>query len=250
MREASVGFQCPSCVAEGSKAVRAPRTLAGGALPSRAGRVSIVIIAINVVVFALTYVARVDGVTAAGAMSAYGLSADGTVYPGVVGGGYWRLLTSAFLHAGLLHILFNMYALYLFGPFAEKALGTRRFIAAYVTMAVVSSVFVFWLSSPVGYTVGASGAVFGLFGMALVLLVRAGQDVRFLLMLLAVNVFIGFQASISWQAHLGGFLAGATLALAASLPPRERRVVVQRFVYAGLWLAVVAAVVVRTAMLT
>ena len=105
----------------------------------------------------------------------------------VADGDYWRLLTAAFLHGSLLHIAFNMYALYLFGPFVEKALGTVRFIAAYLTTAIASSVFVYWLERPELPTIGASGAVFGLFGMALLLLLRAKQDVTTLLVLLAIN---------------------------------------------------------------
>lgn len=246
MQEASVGFQCPDCVATGQKAVRSVRTMAGGAVPAKAGQVSLVIIAINIVVFVLTDLARVDVISAAGVMSAYNVLDAGVVYPGVADGGYWRLLTSAFLHAGILHIAFNMYALYLFGPFVEQALGTRRFVVAYVTMAVVASVFVYWLSDPRGFTVGASGAVFGLFGLALVLLVHRKQDVRGLLVLLAINALISTQGNISWQGHLGGFVAGLVLGLAVTLPPRERRTLVQAVVLAGVWLVVVAAVALRT----
>lgn len=251
MRDAAVGFHCPDCVAEGNKAVRAPRTLAGGAVQAREGVVSMVIIAINAVVFVLTDVARVGPIAEVGAMVAANvLTPSGQVFPGVIDGGYWRLLTSAFLHANLLHVLFNLYALYLFGPLVERALGTRRFIAAYVTMAVVSAVFVYWLSDPRTFTVGASGAVFGLFAMALVLLLRAKQDVRALLVLLAINAVISFQGNISWQGHLGGFVAGLVLGLAVAMPSRERRQLVQWAAYAGLWLAVVVGVVTRTAMLT
>ncbi len=249
MREASVGFQCPECIASGQKSVRSARTLSGGAVPARAGQVSLALIVINVVVFVLTDLARVDVISAAGVMSAYDVLDAGTVYPGVVEGGYWRLLTSAFLHASILHIAFNMYALYLFGPFVEEALGTRRFIVAYVTMAVVASVFVYWLSDPRGFTVGASGAVFGLFGLALVLLVHRKQDVRALLVLLAINALISTQGNISWQGHLGGFVAGLVLGLAVALPPRQRRTLVQVVVLAGVWLAAVAAVALRTATL-
>lgn len=249
MQEASVGFQCPECVQRGQKAVRSPRTLAGGAVPSRPGQVSLVIIGLNVAVFVLTDLVQNSAIPAAGVMAAYDVLDAGTIYPGVLEGGYWRLLTSAFLHAGILHIVVNMYALYLFGPFAERALGTRWFIATYLTMAVVASVFVYWLSDPRGFTVGASGAVFGLFGLVLVLLIRAGQDVRLLLVLLAVNAVISFRAEISWQAHLGGFLTGLAIGLAIALPARERRVLVQRAVMAALWVGVVGAVAVRTAVL-
>lgn len=252
MRDAAVGFQCPSCVTEGSKKIRQPRTIAGGRVPTREGAVSMVLIGINVVVFVLTDVLRIQDVTAFGAMVAANvMTVDGTVYTGVADGGYWRLLTAAFLHAGLLHLALNMYALYLFGPFVERALGTGRFLAAYLTAAVVSSVFVYWIADPRTTTVGASGAVFGLFGLALVLLLRARQDVRGLLVLLAVNAAISVLVPrVSWEGHLGGFVVGCLLGLAFAYAPRERRTLVQVAVFVGLWAAIVAAVVTRTAMLT
>lgn len=242
MRDASVGFQCPECVTQGAKAVRTPRTIAGGAVQSREGIVSMTLIVVNVTLYVLQ-------------MATGGLSGElyrqGTMWPlGVADGQYWRLLTSAFLHLSVLHIAFNMYALYLFGPFAERALGTVRFVAAYVTTAVVSGVFVLWLSNPAGGTAGASGAVFGLFGMALVLLLKARQDVRGLLVLLAINGAISFTGNISWQGHLGGFVAGCILGLVFAYAPRERRTLVQVLAFTGLWVAVVVAVVARTAQLT
>jgi membrane associated rhomboid family serine protease len=241
MRDASVGFQCPECVQRGAKAVRTPRTVAGGALQSREGIVSMVLIGVNVAVYALQL--------ATGDLRSP-LYRDGTLWPyGVAQGEYWRLLTSAFLHLSVLHIAFNMYALFLFGPFVERALGTARFIAAYVTTAVVSGVFVLWLSDPLGGTAGASGAVFGLFGMALVLLLKARQDVRGLLVLLAINGAISFTGNISWQGHLGGFVAGLLLGFVFAYAPRERRTLVQVVSFAGLWAAVVVAVLVRTAQL-
>lgn len=252
MNEASVGFQCPDCVAQGNRAVRQPRTLAGGKVSARAGVVSMVIIAINLGVFVLTELLQLDVLVSQGAMLPV-TSFDpraGELLRGVDDGAYWRLITSAFLHANVLHIAFNMYALYLFGPYVERALGTVRFVVAYVTMAVVASVFVYWLSAPNGFTVGASGAVFGLFGLALVLLVRAREDVRGLLVLLAINALISTQGNISWQGHLGGFVAGLVVGAAIALPTRERRTLVQVLALAAVWAGVVAAVVVRTAMLS
>ena len=252
MRDASVGFQCPECVAKGAKNVRAPRTIAGGAVQSRPGIVTMVLIGINVAAFVLTDVLRIDAVNAWGAMQAANVvTADGSLYRGVADGGYWRLLTAAFLHAGVLHILFNVYALYLFGPFVEKALGTWRYLAAYVTSAVVASVFVYWLSAPGTWTVGASGAVFGLFGMALVLLLKAKEDVRGLLVLLAINAAISvISARISWEGHLGGFVAGCVLGVVLAYAPRARRTLVQVAAFVLVWGAIVAAVVLRTAQLT
>ncbi len=242
MRDAAVGFQCPECIAEGNKSVRQPRTVVGGAISMRAGAVSMGLLGINVVVYLLQMATdgNVNSVFQLGAMQGFAV-ADGE---------YWRLLTAAFLHAGILHIAFNMYALYLFGPFVERALGTTRFVIAYVTMAVASSVFVYWLTEPQVATIGASGAIFGLFGLALVLLIRLRQDVRGLLVLLAINAFISLQGNISWQGHLGGFVTGTLLGVALAYPPRERRAAVQLVAFALTWLAIVVAVVARTSQLS
>jgi membrane associated rhomboid family serine protease len=95
-------------------------------------------------------------------------------------------------------------------------------------------------------TIGASGAVFGLFGMALMLLLKAKQDVRTLLVLLAINAFISTQGNISWQGHLGGFVGGIVLGAAFAYAPRDRRTIVQVLVLAGLLVASIAAIVVRS----
>jgi membrane associated rhomboid family serine protease len=242
MNEASVGFQCPSCLAEGAKTVRQPRTIAGGTIAGREGRVSMILIGINVAAFVAQLATgdRSGDVYQRGALQGY-VTADGD---------YWRLITSAFLHGSVLHLLFNMYALYLFGPFVERALGTWRFIVAYATAALAGSVVVYCLADPTTVTIGASGAVFGLFGMALLFLLRAKQDVRSLLALLAINAFISVAgANISWEGHLGGFVAGAILGAVFAYAPRERRTLVQVATIGLLWIAMVAAVVVRTSQL-
>lgn len=242
MRDASVGFQCPSCIAEGAKSVRAPRTIAGGVVSGNPGVVSMTLIGINVVAFLIQIATgeRTSDIYQHGAMQGY-VVADGD---------YWRLLTSAFLHAGILHVAFNMYALYLFGPFVERALGTWRFIVAYLTMAIFASVFVYVLTDPLTVTIGASGAVFGLFGMALIFLVKAKQDVTTLLVLLAINAFISTQGNISWQGHLGGFIGGCVLGLAFAYAPRDRKRLVQVVVFAAVWIGMIATIVVRTGQLT
>lgn len=254
MQDASVGFQCPSCVTEGAKSVRAPRTIAGGTVSGREGIVSLTLIGLNAVGFLLTMATggNTGPVFQHGAMlSTTVLTQSGEVLTGVADGDYWRLVTSAFLHRDVVHIAFNMYALYLFGPFVERALGIPRFIAAYLTVAVMGSVFVYLLSAPNALTIGASGAVFGLFGMALMLLLRAKQDVRTLLVLLAINAFISFAASnISWQGHLGGFIGGVILGAAFAFAPRERKGLVQLLVFAALWTTMIAAIALRTLQLT
>ena len=242
MNDASVGFQCPSCIAEGAKTVRQPRTVAGATVAGGAGRVSMILIGINIA----AYVAQIATGDRDGA-----IFDDGAMWGyGVAAGDWWRLVTSAFLHGSVLHLAFNMYALYLFGPFVERALGTWRFIVAYLTAAMVGSVFVYLLADPRINTIGASGAVFGLFAMALLLLLRARQDVRSLLVLLAINAVISLTGSISWQGHLGGFVGGLLLGAVFAYAPRRSRTLVQLGVVAVVWVAMIVAIVLRTSSLT
>src|SRR5919107_23484 len=139
---------------------------------------------------------------------------------------------AAFLHArgSFLHIAFNMYALFLVGPYLEQALGRWRFVALYLLAAVGGQVGVTLLAGPTpdaGWftaVVGASGAVFGLFGAVLVVLRRLGRDARQIVVFLVINAVIGFLLpGIAWQAHLGGLVTGLALGAAYAYAPRERR---------------------------
>ncbi len=259
MRDASVGYQCPNCLREGAANVRQARTAGGGLIPGRPGVVTLSLIGINVVAYLVMM--ATGGLWQSplwewgvmlGDTGAFRLE-DGSVVlmEGVADGAYWRMLTSAFLHASILHIAFNMYALYLFGPVLERYLGTARFLAAYVTSALAASVFVYWLSGPHQTTLGASGAIFALFGMALVVMYKQGQDVRGLLVLVAINAAITVLVpNISWQGHLGGFVTGLVLGAAFAYAPRARRNLVQYSAFAAVWLVVVGATVLRTLQLS
>jgi membrane associated rhomboid family serine protease len=142
----------------------------------------------------------------------------------------WRFLTAAFLHSpsNLLHILFNLYALYLTGPYLEQVLGRARFAALYLLSALGGSVGFLLLTSPAGQgwyagTVGASGAVFGLFGALLVVQRRLHRQTGQIVGVLVVNGVLGFVLpSIAWQAHLGGLLTGVAVAavLVHAVPAR------------------------------
>ncbi len=253
MRPAAVGFHCPECVDEAARTVRAPRTRAGGAVPSRPGLVTWTLLALNVVAF----LPLLAGGSLGDREFAWGtLLGDATrflgigVVPGVADGAYWRLLTSAFLHAGLLHIAFNMYALVLFGPLLERLLGWGRFLALYLTCALSGSVLAYWFTAPHTPTLGASGAIFGLFGAALILLHQRGQDVSFLLILLGLNVVLSFRAGISWQGHLGGLLAGLLIGAVVAYVPRAGRGVAQALVFVLLAVVLLAATLARTAVLS
>lgn len=136
------------------------------------------------------------------------------------GSGYplepWRMITVAFVHSPsvLLHILFNMLALWMFGQQLEATVGRWRFIATYLLSALGGSVAVLYLGSPFQGVVGASGAIFGLLGAFFVIARKLGGNATGILVLIALNLGIGlFVRSISWQAHVGGLVTGALVAL-------------------------------------
>ncbi|WP_369795191.1 rhomboid family intramembrane serine protease [Cellulomonas sp. KRMCY2] len=164
----------------------------------------------------------------------------------------WRFLTSAFLHdpSSFLHIAFNMYALWVLGQNLEPALGRWRFVSLYLLSAIGGAVMVTLLATPgLGGTwqqgvVGASGAVFGLFGAILVVLRRLGRSASGILVILAINAVIGFVVPrISWEAHLGGLLVGLVLGGAYAYAPKARRrtIGVGATVGVGILLVVLAA---------
>ena len=246
MIPASVGFQCPECVRSGNKEVRTARTIFGGRVTDDPGWVSKVIIAVNVVAYVAQQVS--DEFT----RRFYDIGAVppppfGDPVVGVAAGEYYRLLTSAFLHGGIVHLLLNMYALYLFGPQLEAALGRLRFIVLYVVSALGGSALSYAFASPVQPSLGASGAVFGLLGAYLVINRRLGRDNTAVLMLLAINLAYGFLVpNIDWRAHLGGLVTGAAVAAAIAYAPARRRGLVQAAGIAAIVLVVVGIVVWRT----
>ena len=252
MRPASVGFQCPECVAAGARSTREARTVFGGRLSGDTSRVSIGLVVANVAVFLLGLLVgqgplRVDFGNIAGPV----LLGPGGEVGGVATGEYYRLLTAAFLHAGPLHLLLNMFALATLGPQLELALGRVRFAALYLLSALGGSVTAFLLAPQTTLSVGASGAVFGLFGAFYVVVRRLGGSTGSILGLLAVNLVITFAVPfIDWRAHLGGLVTGAVLAAAFAYAPRSsRRGALQAGACAGVAVLLVLAVVLRRAVL-
>ena len=230
MRSASVGFQCPECVAEGARTTREARTVFGGRISGDTSRVSLGLVAANVAVFVLGFLLGQDdlrvrfGNVAGPAL----LSREGPV-AGVATGEYYRLVTSAFLHAGVLHLALNMFALATLGPPLETALGRVRFAVLYGLSALGGSVAAFLLAPTLTLSVGASGAIFGLFGAYYVVARRLGGNTSSILTLLGVNLVITFLVPfIDWRAHLGGLVTGAVVAAALAYAPRgPRRTLVQ-----------------------
>jgi membrane associated rhomboid family serine protease len=245
MRSASVGFQCPECVAEGAKTVRTPRTALGGRVTADTARVTLALIAINVAVFVIGL--GVPNLDERFGNLALGVTSSLNVV-GVADGEYYRLITSAFLHAGILHILFNMFALAQIGPVLESALGRVRYLALYLLAALGGSVTGYLLAPPNQPSVGASGAIFGLFGAYYVVVRKLGGETGPIVLLLVVNLVITFSVpNIDWRAHLGGLVTGAVLAAAFAYAPRGSR---QPALHAAACLALAAAFVVAVVLRT
>jgi len=221
MRDAAVGHQCAECVGEAAKTVRQPRTAVGGRQYGAKPVVTYTLIAVNVALFFLETVSPT-------------LQSELVLRsPAVADGDLYRLLTSAFMHYGITHLLFNMYALFVVGPPLEAWLGRLRFTALYVLSALGGSVLVYLLSPLNAATAGASGAVFGLFGASFVVGRRLNLDVRWVIALIAINLAFTFVIpllggqNISWQGHIGGLVTGAVVAAAYAYAPRAQRSLIQ-----------------------
>ncbi len=126
----------------------------------------------------------------------------------------WRMITAGFAHSesNPLHVLLNMYSLYIFGSVLEPLLGRARFLAVWLLSIFGGSVAVMYLNTPDTWVLGASSGVFGLMAAYFVALRAVGQNSRGLMGLIAINLAFGFlMPGVSWQAHLGGLLAGGAL---------------------------------------
>lgn len=140
-------------------------------------------------------------------------------WPAVGGVQPYRAITTGFLHGGVMHLALNMYALWLIGPFLEHLLGRWRYLSLYLLSLFGGTIAVVLFASPGDLSwrigvVGASGAVFGLFGAVFLVLRHLGRDSTQIFAVIGLNVVFSFLVpGISWQAHLGGLLIGALLAL-------------------------------------
>jgi len=251
-RAAAVGFQCVDCVNETQRATPEVRTVYGGAVATGKPLVTFGIIAACVVVYALQMLIPGDWV--------YKQFAYNNIFAAPQYGAFepWRMITSAFLHSpdSLLHILLNMYTLWIFGQALEPILGRLRFLGLYLISAFGGSVG-YLLLNPllvpgqglVGL-VGASGAIFGLFGAMLLVQRQRGGDTRQLWVLIAINGVIGFLIPhIAWQAHLGGLITGGLCAAVLAYAPRgRRRGLIQAMGLAGVFALLIAVTWVRVSL--
>jgi membrane associated rhomboid family serine protease len=256
MRSASVGQQCVECVGEGARSTRPARGALGGR-PAAGAVVTWSLVAINVAVFLVTWVR--PGIVNNLEMLGYASYSSGGAMHGVAAGEWYRLITSAFLAPatglsglGFVDILFNMWALIFVGPSLEGLLGRVRFLAVYLLSAVGGGVMYYFLAPPNYPAVGASGAIFGLFGAWFVVSRRLRLDTRGIVALIAINLALSFffHNAIAWQDHIGGLLTGALLTAAYAYAPRKNGAILQVLATVVVIALIVVAVVLRNGQLT
>ncbi|MER5306928.1 rhomboid family intramembrane serine protease [Streptomyces sp. NPDC002773] len=254
MISASVGFQCPDCVRNGSGTGHAPdanqpRTLAGGRVAADDRLVTKVLIGINLAVYlaVLAFGDRlVDELMLIGAFS----PRPGEVV-GVADGEWYRLLTSTVLHQEVWHILFNVLGLWVIGGIVEPELGRIRYAALCLLSGLSGSALAYLVAAPNQASLGASGVVYGLIGAWVVLARRRRHDMRPVVLFVALSLLMTFtRPGISWEAHVGGLVAGALVTYALVHAPRARRDLVQYGACGLVLLIDVGVVLARSAALT
>lgn len=255
MVSASVGFQCPDCVRQGSgtghgASAARPRTLAGGPVAADPRLVTKILLGLNLAVFVAVLAdgSLLDELVLLGRANFY----YGGPPEGIAEGQWYRLVTSMFLHQEVWHIAFNMLGLWWLGGPLEAVLGRVRYLALYLLSGLAGGALTYWLAAPNQPSLGASGAIFGLLGATVVLMRRLNYDMRPVLMILALNLVITFNpwGGIAWQAHVGGLVAGVLIGIGMVHAPRERRNLVQFGTCAVTLVVVILILAVRTAALT
>ena len=232
LRDAAVGQQCVECV-RGASGGRAARTVFGGRQAAGAV-VTWTLVGINVLLF-LVELAKPSIGTDWGLLGYASYASDGPVQ-GIAAGQWYRLITSAFLPPatglgglGFLDILFNMWALIAVGPSLEQLLGRARFVAVYLLSALGGGVAFFLLGPPYVLALGASGAIFGLFGAWFVVARKLRLDVRGIVVIIGINLVFSliYRSTIAWQDHVGGLIVGAVTTAAFAYAPRKNRTLFQ-----------------------
>jgi membrane associated rhomboid family serine protease len=267
MNAASVGHQCPECVAAGKRSQRPVRTAFGGSAAGRAGAVTKSLIGINVAVMVLSIITGGLRTVAGGGWggllgtdsplsNALAVLGDapyvvGGPLHGIAAGEWYRLFTAMFVHYGVLHLLLNMYALWILGRDLERTLGPLRFLGLYLLAGLGGNVAAYVFSAPNASTAGASTAVFGLMAAIFVILKRLNLSVAPILPVIIINVIFTFTVSnISIAGHLGGLAVGAIVAGIMAYAPRERRNVYQGVGCALVFALLILVAVYRTMALT
>jgi membrane associated rhomboid family serine protease len=221
MNPSPVGMRCPECAGDGQQVRHAGGTAGrGGQTPA-----TFTLIGVNVALF-VGQLAAGGGATSfdgGGSLFTEGALCGNAIGSGgfcgnvlTEGGEWWRIITGGFLHGGFLHLALNMFVLYILGTLIEPAIGTVRMVAIYFVALVAGSLGALLLSDPAQFTVGASGAIYGLFGATIIVARDRGlnQIVSQLGFWLVLNLVLTFSVpGISVGGHLGGLVGGAVAAL-------------------------------------
>jgi membrane associated rhomboid family serine protease len=216
MRSASIGYQCPACASDSTPVIKGVNR--NRFIPNQKNTPVTKFLSISLIVIFL-----LQELTGTLLVKSFALFA-----PLVTSGEWWRLISAGFLHGSIIHLLFSVYILWVIGSQLESIVGNIKFIIIYFVSLLGGSV-ASYLFSPFGsYSIGASGAIFGLMGAMLVVGRKRNLDISQITTLVAINVVIGFVLSgIDWRAHLGGLAAGAfitwVLLNATSLKEKNQR---------------------------
>lgn len=253
LRQAAVGQQCVECVRGADQGTRRARTAFGGR-PVATAAVTWTLVGLNVLLF-LVELAKPNLANDWGLLGYAPFTAHGPVQ-GIAAGQWYRLITSAFLpptgSLGFLDILFNMWALVVVGPSLEQLLGRVRFLAVYLLSALGGGVAFFLIGQPYVIALGASGAIFGLFGAWFVVARRLRLDVRGIVVIIAINLAFSllYRSTIAWQDHVGGLIVGVLTTIAFAYAPRRNRTIVQVGAVVAVLAILVALVIFRSHELT
>jgi membrane associated rhomboid family serine protease len=216
MRSASIGYQCPSCASDSIPVITGINR--NRFIPNQKNTPVTKFLSISLIAIFL-----LQELTGTLLVKSFALFA-----PLVTSGEWWRLITAGFLHGSILHLIFNVYILWVIGSQLESIVRNIKFIIIYF-VSLLGGSLASYLFSPFGsYSIGASGAIFGLMGAMLVVGRKRNLDISQITTLVAINVVIGFVLSgIDWRAHLGGLAAGAFIAWvllnATSLKEKNQR---------------------------
>ena len=208
MTPTPVGMRCPECSKEKTRVVRGVSSGGLGSIAAGGMPATIVLIAINVAFFLAEIATGTGGLSSDSGSLINDLGLQGAA---VNNGEYYRIVSSGFMHAGLLHLGFNMFALYFLGQVLEPGVGTPGFLLIYATSLLAGSFGALLLSGNFEVTVGASGAIFGLFGATFIIAGWRGASeiARGIGMVLVINLFLTFAiGGISIGGHLGGLVGG------------------------------------------
>jgi membrane associated rhomboid family serine protease len=216
MKPASIGYQCPRCASDSIPVIRG--ITKNRFIPNQKNTPITKFISISLVTVYVFQFLLGDVLIANFALFA----------PSVANGKWWLLITAGFLHGSIFHLLFNVYILWVIGSQLESIVGKIKFLIIYFVSLVGGSLASYWFSPFGSYSIGASGAIFGLMGAMLVVGRKRNLDISQITTLVVINVVIGFVISgIDWRAHLGGLATGAlitwVLLNATSLKEKNQR---------------------------